>query len=357
MSLMKVTQIKLQDFRNYTQKSVSFTSLCTIFVGPNTIGKTNLQEALFLLATGKSFRADQDSEMIREGAEIAHVKADVMLPKSTIKEEDLLKLEILLTRGEINGHKSLHKRFMINGVARRQIDFVGKLKCVLFWPDDLRLVTGSPSLRRQYLDFVLVQTDWEYRRSLISYERGLRQRNRLLEAIRDGKAGQNQLLFWDQLLIKAGNYISQKRSDYIDYINQTRTFFGKFRLEYDASVISEVRLQQYQEAQIAAATTLVGPHRDNFLFFEQKRDLAKFGSRGEQRLVTLWLKLAQLEYTSSVTGEKPLLLLDDIFSELDHKRREEIIDVVRQQQTILTTTEKDFVPQALLKEAEVIKLG
>ncbi|MCJ7740283.1 DNA replication and repair protein RecF, partial [Candidatus Microgenomates bacterium] len=293
-----------------------------------------------------------------------------------------IKLDILITAGEVSGIKTPFKKFSVNGVAKRMLDFAGILKVVLFWPEDLELVTDSPSRRRKYLDFVLLQTDREYRRCLLSYEKGLRQRNRLLEAIRDEGAHRHQLIFWDQLLIKNGEYITKKREEYIDFVNNTQNSNdkiqnsnqiqnSKYQLVYDKSIISRVRLDQYKEEEVAAGVTLVGPHRDDFQFQIQNsndksssksqiqndniRNLSHFGSRGEQRLAILWLKLGELSYIQQVTLEKPVLLLDDILSELDHEHRKIIFEIIGNQQTIMTTTDEHFIDKSL-KEFKIIEL-
>ena len=261
------------------------------------------------------------------------------------------------------GMKTPIKKYSINGVPKRMLDFVGTFKVVLFWPQDMELVTDSPSLRRHYLDFVLMQVDREYRRTLISYEKGLRQRNKLLEAIREGRAHRHQLIFWDQLLIKNGEYITKKREEYIDFVNNFQN--PNYQLIYDQSIISRVRLDQYSEEEIAAGVTLVGPHRDDIKFKvkslklkvnnEELRDLAHFGSRGELRLAVLWLKFGELAYIEAQTGEKPVLLLDDILSELDHEHRRIIFDLLDHQQTIITTTDKHLLPK-LSRETNMIEL-
>ena len=168
------------------------------------------------------------------------------------------------------------KRLLVNGVPRRLIDFTGNIKTVLFAPQDLELITDGPHLRRNFLDTVLSLTDREYRRSIGSYEKGVRQRNRLLMQIRDNGVPRSGLIFWNQLLIKNGDYISTKRRELIEFINSK----NKCNLVYDASSISESRLEQYKDAEIASCTTLVGPHRDDILFLQEGRDLASFGSRG-----------------------------------------------------------------------------
>ncbi len=348
---MFIKELTLKKFRSHHQSRFEFSPQTTIILGPNTSGKTNILEAIFLLSVGKSFRAESERDMVEWKEEVSRIKGRI------IDNTGPVDLEAMVTTGEVSGLKTQIKRFTVNGVVRRQIDFVGKLRVVLFWPEDLELVTDSPTMRRRYLDFVLVQIDREYRRSLLSYEKGLRQRNRLLEHIREGEAGRNQLLFWDQLLIKTGSYLTDARQSYIEAINESDKPFGEFHLIYNHSYISAQRLSQYAEEEVAAASTLVGPHRDDLTFFEGKRDLSKFGSRGEQRLAVLWLKLAELEFLAVRGGERPVLLLDDIFSELDHAHRDEVVTIMTKQQTILTTTDRHFLPESLVKSAQVIELG
>lgn len=245
---------------------------------------------------------------------------------------DMTKLEVRLTPT---------KKYLVNGVARRQIDFIGNLRAVLFWPEHLELVTDSPSIRRKYMDGVLVQVDREYRRNMMSYERGLRQRNRLLDLINEGKATRAQLLFWNQLLIRSGGYLTDKRAEFIHFVNSFQSSIVSYQIEYDKSVISESRLEQYKDEEVAAKATLVGPHRDDFVVTKNDLDLSKYGSRGEQRLAILWLKLAELAFIERESGERPLLLLDDIFSELDVEHRTLVLDLLDKQQTIVTSAEEE----------------
>ncbi len=357
---MILTSLTLTNFRSYSKKILSFSPGTTCIVGPNAIGKTNILEAIMMLATGKSFRAGLDREIIRWNADMARILGD------RLNEEEHVHLELLITRGEVQGQKAPLKKYTVNGVSRRMVDFVGNVRAVLFWPEDLEIVTDSPSVRRKYLDTVLMQVDREYRRNLISYERGLRQRNRLLDLINEGSASRTQLIFWDQLLIRAGGYLTEKRAAYLAFINTTHLVKHAFHIEYDRSVISESRLEQYKEEEVAAKSTLVGPHRDDISLFSKEhgleggedsyRDLAAFGSRGEQRLVVLWLKLAELSYIERETGSRPLLLLDDVFSELDEKHRALIGHVVSQQQTIITSADFESVPQEVRENANVVRL-
>jgi DNA replication and repair protein RecF len=246
------------------------------------------------------------------------------------------------------------KRYFVNNVAKRKMDFIGNLRVVLFRPEDIDLVLGSPSVRRNYLDYVLEQADREYRRSSLSYQKGLRQRNKLLERIRDGEAERKQLLFWDKLLIKNGEVITAKREEFLNFVGEKIKKRGMpLKLYYDKSTISEARLKQYADNEIGAAKTLVGPHRDEFQFIYQRagkleKDLSLYGSRGEQRMAVLGVKLAELEYLDqSINGEadRPVLLLDDIFSELDHDHREVVLSLLEKQQTIITATDSHLIPK------------
>lgn len=345
-----IKEIYLQNFRSYKKQKFEFGSGTVVVVGPNGSGKTNLMEAMYMLATGKSFRAELEEEVIGYGEEVGRVEAEVGVD-----------LEVVLTRGEVGGVKVGRKKFMVNGVPKRMMDFVGVFRAVLFGPWDLDLITDSPGLRRRFLDSVLVQVDREYRRALLSYEKGLRQRNRLLERIREAGIPRSQLIFWDKLLIKNGDYISRKREEILGFLNLYQPLSGSsvtFSSEYLKSAISESRLAQYAKEEVAAGVTLVGPHRDDVEFYfgrgEARRDLSKFGSRGEQRLAVFWLKLGELEYIAQM-GERPVLLLDDIFSELDHAHRELVVSVVGKQQTFITAADEHLV-SGLGEETQVIRL-
>lgn len=343
-----IKNLKLTDFRNYSKKEFMFSEGTTVIVGPNAIGKTNILEAIYLLSTGRSFKTTKSQEVIQYEKDLARISGAISyMPYALSREnhkahsvEHDTFLEVIVTN-KTNGWPG--KRLLVNNIPRLLVDFAGKFKTVLFAPSDMDLVTSSPSLRRKFLDTVLSQADREYRRSLLSYEKGIRQRNRLLFRIREEGLSRSQLLFWNQLLIKSGNYISESREKFIEFVNN----LGKVILEYDKSIISEGRLEQYAREEIASATTLVGPHRDDFSFQIRNskyeiRNLASYGSRGEQRMAVLWLKMAELAYV-----EAPTLLLDDIFSELDHEHRDIVLDIIRDHQVIMTTADKHFVPTAV----------
>lgn len=344
---MEIKKLTLKNFRNYSKKQLEFSSGTTLIVGNNAVGKTNILEAICLLATGKSFRVKGvEGEMIHYGEEITSVKA----------ETSRNRLEIILTRGEVVGEKAAKKRYLVNDVGKRAADFIGNLKTVYFGPEDLDLVIGSPSIRRKYLDSVLTQVDREYARSVLSYDKGLRARNKILEFMKEtGETDRRKLFFWDQLLIKNGDLITRKRQEFLAFVNSKQLIENsRFETEYDSSTISEQRLAQYEKEEVAAGTTLVGPHRDDFLVRLEGRDLATYGSRGEQRLAVLWLKLSELAFIKDQTQDTPVLLLDDIFSELDRKHQHLVLGVIDKQQTIITSANLELAKEGWLSGVNVI---
>lgn len=362
---MIIKNVTLQNFRSFEKKEVEFEEKTTIIVGQNTAGKTNILEAVNLLSTGKSFRASLEQEMIKTGEEIARVSGKCEVESGKMEAGQKWDLEVVLTRGILHGTKVPSKKLSINGSSKLFSTFVGNLKTVLFGPQDLDLVTGSPTLRRKFLDNVCSQVGREYRRSILSYEKGLRQRNRLLQRIREGEAKPSQLFFWNNLLIKNGDYITNFREELINFINISAPLNDEeLSLEYDKSVISPERINNYANQEIAAGITLVGPHRDDFVFRSQGtvqstqekwRDLAIYGSRGEQRMAVLWLKLAELTFVEGKTGEKPILLLDDIFSELDHRHIDVVLRIIGKQQTIITTADPHTI-EGWKGKAKIIQL-
>lgn len=362
---MYIKNLSLTNFRGFKEKKFEFSDKVSVIVGANAVGKTNILEAINLLSTGKSFKARLEGEMLSYNSDVARIKGvlenikfnDSENSNASVNGSQLdTSLEVILTNGMVqigedpgNIKKTQKKKMLVNGVPKRLVDFMGNLKVVLFGPWDLELVTEAPSHRRNFLDMVLSQTDRDYRRSVMIYEKGLRQRNRLLLRIRDEGISRGQLMYWDKLLIKHGEYLTKKREELTTYINEIQDYSDRdYSLTYDKSIISEARFAQYEREEVAAAKTLVGPHRDDILFKlkdqtlkreVEERDLARYGSRGEARMGVLWLKLAELSYIELITGEKPILLLDDIFSELDHEHRDIVMGVCNNQQTIITTAD------------------
>lgn len=344
---MRIERLSLENFRSYKKKTFHFGDI-TVIVAPNGAGKTNILESIYLLSTGLSERAAITDEMISFGSEIGSVSGIVE------HNEERNELSVVLTKGQYMGKKTPKRRYLVDGVARVRSGFVGKLAAVLFRPEDMRLIEGSPSRRRNYLDSTLAMAHPEYGRALSVYEASLKRRNRLLDAIRDGLARHEQLAYWDQSIIKNGNIITDYRRSYLDFLSQTKSAFGEYKFEYDASTISPTRLAQYASAEVAIGYTLVGPHKDDFVIMSEGRDLMKYGSRGEQRLAVLFLKLGNLQYIEQKLGVKPVLLLDDIFSELDEDHRKEVVTMTKGRQTIITSAEEEVV--GITPTADIIRL-
>ena len=341
--------IFLQNFRSYKKAEFSFEKT-TLIIGPNTSGKSNLIEAIYLLSTGKSFRTDKDVQMLAFKEEVGRVRG-------ILEDEEI---EVVITNGQVNGG-SQYKKFLVNGVSKRRVDFAGHLLTVLFSPQDLEIIVDSPSLRRNFLDEILEQVDRDYRVALIAYTKALRQRNALLELAREtGARNEKQLEYWDNLVIENGNVITQKREKFINFLNSSAKDIFDFIVEYDKSTVSKQRLLQYKNEEVAAGVTLVGPHRDDFSIhmFNNTRntthDIKFFGSRGQQRLAILQLKALELLFVEKTSGERPTLILDDIFSELDEDHIVLILEQIGKQQTIMTTTHREFIPKKLLKLIKIV---
>ena len=349
---MTLSSLELKDFRNYGQKEFELAAGITVLVGDNATGKTNILEALYLLATGDSFRANRIDEMIRFGCELGRVR-------TIIDDKDL---EVMVTTGNVGGRVVPKRRFLVDGAGRRKSDFIGAFAAVMFRPEDLILMDGSPSDRRKYLDRAIAQTDRDYARSLAVFEQALRRRNKLLLALRDNLAQRSALTFWDNLLIKHGQELQEKRLTFIAFVNNLwgrSDLFSHLEVRYDKSLLNEQRLEQYTQEELAAGHTLVGPHKDDFSVATNSthpaRDLAVFGSRGEQRMAVLGLKLGELYFLEDHRPDRVILLLDDIFSELDPDHRQEVLRVMQNRQVVLTSAlEKDI---EAVPEARVIHLS
>lgn len=339
---MFLKSLQLTNFRKFAHLKINFDNCPTILLGNNAVGKSNFLESIYFLSTTKSIRVEKEEELILYGESFSKVEGLVENEGSEIG------LVIVLQEG--------NKKVLVNGVSRRVVDFLGHLPAVIFYPQDINMVTGSPSLRRWHLDLALAQVDSEYRRTRTLYEQFLTSRNRVLKRIKEGLSSKDELDYWTQELLKLAEVISRKREFFFEFLNGFGHPLGDYIFNFNPSALTEERLGQYQDSEIAAATTLIGPHRDDFSFLLKERNLAHFGSRGEQRTATLAFKLAQLEFMSTIFGSRPLLLLDDIFSELDSSHKAKILEIVPKQQTIIATVELEGIPKAFLNSARVLKV-
>lgn len=343
---MILKSITLENFRNHAKSAFSLGAI-TIFSGKNTVGKTNILEAIHFSSTGKSFRAEKEADTIRLNTKLAKINATV---SDVDGKKDLTVLLSLL-------HGRFSKRFLVNRVPKRQVDFVSNFYSVLFTPTDIDIISLSPSLRRKYIDSILSQASREYRVAQTIYEKSLRHRNRMLFDIREKRKiyRTSEFEYWDNLLVENGKLIKEKREEFVYYINGQKKNVFSFDFFYDKSTVTHERLAKYYHEERAAGMTLIGPQRDDFLFFISgtKKTIRDFGSRGEQRLTLLQMKTCEIQYLKQETGEMPALLLDDIFSELDAKNIENVFSLTSAQQTIITTTHKEFVPRSLSRSGVI----
>lgn len=351
---MYFRRFHLQQFRNYRQLDLSLTPGRLLFVGDNAQGKSNLLEAAYLLASGRSPRAGQDSELISrqeatEGQPFARVTAEVEGRSGSL----LLEAVILGSDPGLHGARG-GKRFRVNGIPRRLIDFAGQLRAVLFTAEDLEVVTGPPALRRQYLDAALSQRDRSYRAALSRYGRVLQQRNASLRRIREGLAGPDELSLWDDAFVQEGSTLIAARQAAVARLaamaaaaveELSGTAQEQVGLEYkpqlgqawtgllpSAGTHEAVRglfaaaLASQRRREVAAGVSLVGPHRDELVVRLNGAPAAAFASRAQVRTLALALRLAEARLLWEEGGEAPVVLLDDIASEMDERRRDSVLE-------------------------------
>lgn len=363
---MRVLHLSLSHFRNYDRLELDLAPRQTVLWGDNAQGKSNIVEALYYLATMRSFRAGSDRELLQWGLADDPI-GFTRLAARIQRGQEVQTVDVVLREeprpGEGEG-SALSKRIRVNEAPRRAIDSVGVLTAVSFAPQDLELVDGTPLLRRRYLDVTISQEDRRYCRSLAHYNRVVAQRNHLLRSIRDRGTSADELHFWNREMIAAGSYVVFRRLETMQLLGDiARERYAELSgvdeglsLSYHSSVFDrtvdgtqdideiadafEVRQVEVQRREIALGASAVGPHRDDVEFFLAGHDLGHFGSRGQQRTAALALKLAEAEHLLRRTGEAPILLLDDILSELDGPRRSRVIEQVwSDNQVILTTAD------------------
>lgn len=349
---MYLKKISFKSFRNLEDNEIKFQNNSTVLVGDNAQGKTNILEAIYFSAIGRPIKTDTDEEVIKFGETSVNVEGEVLG-----KNDEEVKLTTIISKTETG----LRKKLLVNDISRRVLDYAGNLVVVFFRPEDIELITGSPSIRREYIDATIGQIDRDYRKSLSSYQKGVTQKNKLLKLIREGLARTDELDFWNDQQLKLGKELQEKRKVFFEKINSFEKKFGEFEYVYLQNLISNARLEELKEKEILAAVSLVGPHRDDFQFFEkgqnaQVKDLAKYGSRGEQRTAVLDLKITELSFFEEVLKARPILLLDDIFSELDEGHRRHVLDLSKYQQTIIASVEYDDYLKKALRTSQILRI-
>ena len=367
---MYIKRLNLFNFRNYEQQALELGSGLNIFVGDNAQGKTNLLEAIYVLSLSKSYRTGREAELIRHGEQRATIQAKV-------QKMAVLDLEVTVSQ---TGPKKL----LVNGRTTGANSFMGRLNIVLFTPDSLQLVKGSPGDRRRFLDIQICQIDAVYRSTLLKYQRVLRQRNTLLKEIPHKRALLSQLPAWDGQLVALGSRIVLRRTQVVaalekyaaaahETISREREhltiayqpFFAGTKAEDGATepqieAVTDIfrrQVQEKREEEIYRGHTLVGPQRDDLIFSINGRDLRTYGSQGQQRTAVLAYILAELELMIAETGEHPIVLLDDVLSELDQSRRSFLLSILNKKaQTIVTTTSLESFPGELMDQVATFEI-
>jgi len=365
---VRLQQLHLAGFRNYRRLALNLPAGNSIFCGDNGQGKSNLLEAVYLLATSRSFRTRADRELLNwnsaadaPGGAFARVAALIERAGNGVRLDIVIAALPETERKDATNGTATRKQIMVNGVKRQPAELVGQLMVTLFTPADVDLVLGPPDLRRRYLDLTLSQTDRAYFRALTSYQQVLAQRNSLLRSLREGHGRVEQLSFWNDELQRSAVYIIDHRVAAISRLSQLvgpnyQALSGDqatIGLRYVASLDEQpdaatggtaerytAALQGIRAREVAAGMSLVGPHRDDLAFLLDGRPLAAAGSRGQIRLATVALKLAEVALMRELTGETPVLLLDDVLSELDRRRRSLLLaSLASDQQVLITATD------------------
>ncbi len=348
---MILESISLSHFRSFEDSIINFSPDITIILGKNSVGKTNLLESISLILTGKGVKEEKVDEFI------AFDKNKATISAVLIDNDDKLNIRVTIKKSELG----IDKIFQINKTIKRLFEYSRSTPpIVIFTPQQIKIIDGSPAKRRDYIDMVLCRVDRNYSKSLRIYNQGLRKRNKVLEQKKPLDLIRQELVFWDNLLIEHGAYISEKRTDLIEFFNlQGNVNNHHFTAKYIKNEITKDSLERTFERSIYSRRTAVGIQKDDFelTLAEEKKSINvhKFGSRSEQRLALFWLAIRQLDYFEKKIDIKPILLLDDVFSELDLVNKAIIFDMIDKYQTILTTTEKEVI-EMISTPHEVVKL-
>lgn len=337
---MIIKSLKLKNFRNYDLLSLDFDDATNIFYGDNAQGKTNILEAIYLSGTTKSHRGTKDRDMIQFGHDEAHIE--------TVIEKNHVEFKI-----DMHLKKNSPKGIAINKMPiRKASELFGVIHLVFFSPEDLNIIKNGPSERRRFVDLELAQLDKLYLNDLANYNRIINQRNRLLKDIYNREDLLPTLEVWDMQLAEYGRRVIERREIFLARLNEMiasvheRLTGGKERLSLsyeksngDADLLDVI--EKNRERDIRMKSTSVGPHRDDICFRVGDLDIRKFGSQGQQRTAALSLKLSEIELVKKLIKDEPVLLLDDVLSELDKNRQHALLDTIGNIQTIVTCTGVD----------------
>lgn len=337
---MVIESLDLLNYRNYEKLSISFSDKVNILYGDNAQGKTNVLEAIYVAGTTKSHRGSKDKEMISFLSDDAHIR--LIVRKNGIKRKIDMHLKKTKTKG-----------IAVDGIPiKRAIELLGIINIVFFSPEDLNIIKSGPSERRRFMDMELCQLDKLYAHNLVNYNKVLIQRNKLLKDISLNPSIKDTLDIWDMQLVKFGKEIIKLRKKFIFQLNEIiyeihKNLSGdkeELSIRYDQDVDESTfgdKLLENRDKDIRLKATGVGPHRDDISFNIYDMDIKKYGSQGQQRTCALSLKLSEIELVKKITNDSPVLLLDDVLSELDAKRQNYLLNYINQVQTIVTCTGVD----------------
>ena len=357
---MFIKKIKLKQFRNYQEVAVVFEKNINIIIGRNAQGKTSLIESMYVLSTTKSHRTSKDQQLILFNEDFARIEAQIN------RELDDFELSLSISK---KGKKANY-----NGIVQKKLsDYVGKLIVVLFAPEDLSLVKGGPPYRRRFLDMEIGQLSPSYLYHLAQYGKLLKQRNELLKQLRHNRKNELLLEVLTEQLVPHAVFIVGKRMEFLEKLQQfakgvhgeitngleeiSFSYVNSFK---DWELTEEQALQKYKDAfdsDIQNGTTALGPHRDDFVVSINGINTHQFGSQGQQRTASLSIKLAEIELIYSVLGEYPILLLDDVLSELDDSRQTQLLNTIKNKvQTFITTTNIDGIDEEVVRLADIFTI-
>ena len=362
---MLIRKLILRNYRNYKELSLDFCDNINIFLGQNAQGKTNIIESVYYSAFGHSHRTRNDSELILWNERQALLQ--LSMERLGVRQE--LRFEF---------HREKRRSIFFNESQIRAGELIGKLNTVLFSPEDLFIIKGAPLGRRRFLDRELSQASPSYYHDLLGYTRIVTQRNALLKRIREHSARENLLELWDQQLAEYAVRITEKRREAVQKLNELSNLMQQrisgsrenLFISYHISGMEEnmtndllswynEKIGKMRSMDIMRGSTGIGPHHDDLVLSVNGADLRSFGSQGQQRTGALALKLSELEFLHAETGEYPVLLLDDVMSELDKVRRQQLLDFIRQEQiqTLVTATDEAYFPQTGLDAVYEVQEG
>jgi DNA replication and repair protein RecF len=336
---MVIQKIHLRHFRNFPQFSCEFSPNLTILLAPNASGKTNLLEAIYFLLAGRGFRESRELELLNFD-DPQHASVEGAFLHDETSDKYLISVALI---GE-----AVAKSFFTNKTKVRQNQYLKELtRAVLFAPQQIEMLTGSPDLRRSYINTILSSYDPEYKKRLANYESAIRRRNKILEKVFDPVQLRQELSFWNTYLIEQAEYITSSRQSYIDFLNSNAVLEKReFEAVYVKNEFTLERIHDKEDLEQKVRKTLIGPQKDDIEVYMKhdgkRKNMKHFGSRSEQRLSMLWLKINEIIYCEKKLGMRPILLLDDVFSEFDEVNKKLVLKLVRKYQTVATTTEKEI---------------